>query len=130
MPFGCSFRGKFFQFTTQWFIKACMCSLSDMTYLIGHVIYLYISKSLSTVFIIITLLLNHINSHIIHPFSIFYLFFFLINLLTYCYTFSNFSPPFYIFMISSPHNYLFNITYLLSLYLPLFFVFLIPLILL
>ena len=45
--------------------------------------------------------MSHINGHIIHPFSTFsflFLIFFLINFQTYCYTFSNFSPPFYLFI--------------------------------
>ena len=50
------------------------------------------------------LLLSKINSYIIHPFStyvyiyIYIYIFFHINFPTYCYTFSNFFPPFYIFI--------------------------------
>ena len=47
------------------------------------------------------LLLSHINSHIIYSFSTFsfiFKFFVHFNLPTYCYTFSNFSPPFYPFI--------------------------------
>ena len=44
------------------------------------------------------LLLSHINDHIIHLFPTFFLIFFLINFSTYCYTFSNFSSSFYLFI--------------------------------
>ena len=63
-------------------------------------IYLYTFKSWNLVFIVAMLLLNQINSYIIHPFSTFFcqFFFFHINFTTYCYTFSNFFPPFYLFI--------------------------------
>ena len=70
-------------------------------------------------------LLLNFNSHIIHPFSTFslifnfFFFLFLLNFSTYCYTFSNFLPPFYLF-IKNTTIYL-NITFSLSIYLPLFF---------
>ena len=70
--------------------------------LISPYLYLYISKSWSILFIITTLLLSHISGHIIHQFSTFSLLFltlfFHINFPTYCYTFSNFSPSFYLFI--------------------------------
>ena len=53
-------------------------------------------------FIVATLLLNHISNYIIHLFStislLFLTIFLLINLPKYCYTISNLSPPFYLFI--------------------------------
>ena len=60
-------------------------------------IYIYISKSWSITFIVATLLLRHISSHVTHllptlSLSLSQLFFFLLIFLTYCYTFSNIFP--------------------------------------
>ena len=78
------------------------------------------------VFIVATLLLRHINNHIIHLLSTLSLSLyslFLLIFLTYCYTFSNLFPSLLPFHLPTINYH--NISLPLSLHLPLFFALLI-----
>ena len=91
--------GFTFAFVTYYFKK----KPSKKNYKKYIFIYLYTFKSWNLVFIIIMLLLSQISSYIIHSFSTYSFFFFStflfhINFTTYSYTFSNFFPPFYLFI--------------------------------
>ena len=103
-------------------LKIIICSHT----LHGSMTSLYISKSWSIVFIIVTLLLSHISGHIIHQFLTFSLifffnFFFLLLISQLNVILSLTFLPFLSFHLPTT-NYL-NITFPQSFYLPLFLAF-------
>ena len=86
-------------------------------------IYIYIYISLSVIFIVATLLLSHINGHMVHLFPTISLLFLnlllLINYVSYCYTSYNLSPSLLHFYLRTTFNL--NITLPLSTTLPFYF---------
>ena len=110
-----------FLFFLFWYIieilVSCQHKINKYIY-----IYIYKNKNWNVIFIVITLLLSYISSHIIHLFSTISLLYFtllLLNFVSCCYTFSNLFLTLLPFHFSTTLNI--NVTLLLSLHLPFIF---------